>query len=178
VHILAPDVPRATIDAEIAAATYPGHVPSRWALPLVAALDASGTGWMRVHLDAHEFAALWLPAHAGEPCHGDAMTLGDGPDGGTLASLGAWLETHAETYAAANPSCWGRIQAARRQAPSCLVVSHTSVGDRLKPDHAPLVIVDGLHRALGAWLRGDRTGEVYLNKGQGTGTQVTRGARD
>lgn len=161
-RILATNVPRAAIDAEIAAATYPGHVPSRWALPLVAALDASGTGWMRVRLAPDEFAELWLPAHAGEPCHGDAMTLGDGPDGGTLASLGAWLQTHAETYAAANPSCWGRIRAAVGEAPSCLVVSHTSVGDRIKPDHAPLVIVDGLHRALGAWLRGDRTTDAYL----------------
>lgn len=161
-RILAPDIPRAAIEAEIAAAAYPGHVPSRWALPLVAALDASGAGWMRVLLDPQEFAALWLPAHAGEPCHGDAMTLGDGPDGGTLASLGAWLETHAHAYAGSNPSCWGRIEAARQSQPSCLVISPRTVGDRLKPGHAPLVIVDGLHRALGAWLRGDRTGEAYL----------------
>ncbi|BCS35841.1 hypothetical protein TBR22_A50750 [Luteitalea sp. TBR-22] len=161
-RILSPAVPRAVIDDEIGAARYPGHSPARWALPLVAALDDEARGWQRVALAPDEFAALWLPPHAGEPCHGDTMALGTTTDGGTLATLGDWLDAHADAYAAANPSCWGRIEAARQEPPSCLVVAGWSVGDRVKPDHAALVVVDGLHRALGAWRRGDRTCEAYL----------------
>lgn len=161
-RILATDIRRALIDEEIAAATYPGHSPARWALPLVAEVDGQAAGWQRVALDEHEFAALWLPAHAGEPCHGDTATLADAPDGITLAAAGDWLDAHADAYAAANPSCWGRIEAARRAAPSRLVIASWTVGDRIKPDHAALVVVDGLHRALGTWRRGDRTCEAYL----------------
>ena len=161
-RILATDIPRALIDDEIVAATYPGHSPARWALPLVAELDAQAAGWQRVALEADEFAALWLPAHAGEPCHGDTMTLADAPGGTTLAGAGSWLDQHAEAYAAANPSCWGRIEAARRAAPSRLVIASWTVGDRVKPGDAAFVVVDGLHRALGTWRRGDRRCEAYV----------------
>lgn len=105
---------------------------------------------------------MWLPPHAGEACHGDSMQLGDGADGGTVEATSAWLDIHAEAYAAANPSCWGRITFASREAMSPIVVSPVAVGDRTKPDHARLVVVDGFHRALGYWAAGQRRCEAYL----------------
>jgi hypothetical protein len=160
-RVISSAVPREVIDAGIRAATYPGHAPARWALPLVAQLDARASGWQLVELDGDALAALWLPPHAGEACHGDAMTLGD-EDGSTLSHAHDWLVAHADAYAAANRSCWGRIRHASTQARSPLVVSGTTVGDRVKPAHAPLVVVDGLHRALGYWMAGERRCEVFV----------------
>ena len=155
-------VPRHVIDAGIDAAVYPGHDPARWARPLLDELERAARGWHLVELDELEFAALWLPAHAGEACHGDTMQLGDDVRGDTVRTIGDWLDANAATYAASNPSCWGRIAHAAGEAPSPIVVSATSVGDRVKPAHARLVVVDGLHRALGSWKAGRRRCEAYM----------------
>lgn len=149
-------VPRDAIDEAIRLARYPGHDPARWALPLLDALDGPGVTWALVELDAAEYASLWLPAHAGEACHGDRVMLGSG-QGGTVAAQAAWLGNHAERYADANPSCWGRLEAARLSEPTPIVVANRSVGDRVKPDGVPWVVVDGFHRALGYWRAGRRT---------------------
>lgn len=154
-------VPRAAIAAEIRLAQFPGHDPARWALPLVEAAEEHGTAWSLVELDADEFGALWLPAHAGEPCHGDRLTLGVA-DGGTVAAQAAWLDSNAAAYAAANPSCWSRLERARADAAAPVVVSPSSVGDRRKPDHAALVVVDGYHRTLAYWRAGHRTLRAYV----------------
>lgn len=161
-RLLDHDVPRARIDEEIRAAAYRGHDPARWAMPLLDLAEGQPGPWTRVRLDEAEFAALWLPAHAGEPCHGDVMLLGDEPGGQPLAVAAGWLEVKADAYAAANPSCWGRITRASVTEPAPLVVSRVGVGDRGKPDHAALVVIDGLHRALGYWRAGLRTCEAYL----------------
>jgi len=159
-------VSRVAIEADIRAAHYPGHDPARWALPLIAALEHGDVQWSLVELEPAETAALWLPAHAGEPCHGDRLTLGAAA-GGTLAAQAEWLQAHAAAYAEANPSCWGRIERARLAEASPLVVATASVGDRVKPEEALLVVVDGLHRALGDWRAGRRAFRAYL-PGHGT----------
>lgn len=161
-HIVSANVARAVIDAQLTSATYPGHVPARWALPLLDALDTRGRGWQLVELDEEDLAGLWLPAHAGEPCHGDAMPLGDDADGAGVRRASEWLARHAEAYAAANPSCWSRITHARATAMSPIIVSPESVGDRVKPDTADLVVVDGLHRALAYWMAGHRRCLAYI----------------
>ena len=167
-RLVQPLITRAQIDAEIRAARYPGHDPARWALPLVDALDRLATGWQVVELDEAEFAALWLPVHEGEPCHGDAMRLGDNADGLSVQNAIAWLRDRRDEYGAANPSCWGRItHAAETAAASPIVVSPVSVGDRIKPSHAALVVVDGLHRAVGYALAGHRTCSAYVPTGCG-----------
>lgn len=153
---------RAAIDAEIRAARYPGHSPERWALPLLDQIDRQSSGWSLVALEEAEFGELWVPAHQGEPCHGDRMMLGTATDGMRLRDAATWLKLNQEAYAAANTSCWGRIALAARQPRSPIVVAPYSVGDRIKPPDAPLVIVDGLHRALGFWSSGRRTCEAYL----------------
>lgn len=156
------DFPRADIDDEIRAAACPGHDPARWALPLLDDLERLAEGWQLVQLDEDDLARLWLPPHAGERCHGDTMPLGDGVDGASLRDVSRWLAANRDAYATANPSCWSRITLAARSAPSRLIVSPVSVGDRVKPDSAALVVVDGLHRAVAAWSAGRRTCEAYL----------------
>jgi hypothetical protein len=159
---LDPLVSRDRIDAEIHEARYPGHAPARWALPLIDQLDAGADGWMLVELNEADFGALWLPEHAGEACHGDVMQLGDTPGGHPLEEAASWLALHADAYAAANPSCWGRISHAAQAPTTAIVVSPAAVGDRVKPAHVPLVVVDGLHRALAYWVSGRRTCPAYL----------------
>lgn len=160
-RVLAPAVPRRAIDAEIGQATYPGHEPARWALPLLDELEALAAGWQLVQLDEAALGSLWLPAHAGEACHGDSMVLG-GNAGATVADAAAWLGAHAEAYAAANRSCWGRITRASGEIASRIVVSPVGVGDRVKPADAALVVIDGYHRALGGWMAGRRTCIAYV----------------
>ncbi len=156
VHILDSSVPLAAITASIRAARHPGHDPARWALPLVEAADrVAGGAWQRVALDLDEAWTLWLPPHAGEPCHGDTMTLGDGR-GMRLGDTVAWLEAQADAYAQANPSCWSRIVSARDGDWAPLVVAPFAVGDRTAPPAGTRtagIVIDGLHRALGWGLR-------------------------
>ncbi|WP_291988883.1 DUF6309 family protein [Luteitalea sp.] len=161
-RILTAPVSRDTIDAGIRAATYPGHSPARWALPLLDALDPGVDAWHLVELDEAALGALWLPAHAGEACHGDTRRLGEASDGSDVRTAHAWLTTHGEAYARANPSCWGRLSHAAASPQHPIVVSPVSVGDRVKPADAALVVVDGYHRALGYWMAGHRTCPAYL----------------
>lgn len=164
-RIITSSVTRAVMDAEITSAVYPGHAPARWALPLLDELDRMVSGWQLVELDEHQLSTLWLPVHDGERCHGDSMRLGNDDRGATLEDSAAWLRRHADAYAAANPSCWGRISYAMDHAPSRIVVSPVNVGDRVKPADVSLVVVDGLHRALAYWLTGRRTCEAYVPVG-------------
>ena len=165
-RLLSASIPRAVIDAEIRAATYPGHAPARWALPLLDELDAWTSHWQLVELDGEWLANLWLPPHVGEACHGDTMRLGHGLDGATLEDAHAWLHAHAHAYSTANPSCWGRITHAARGEPTAIVVSTVVVGDRTKPPDAALVVVDGFHRALGYWMAGHRSLLAYVPVGR------------
>jgi hypothetical protein len=141
------------IETSIRAARFEGHDPARWALPLVAAADERcGGRWSLVALAPELARALWLPAHAGEACHGDTAALAGG-EGGTLDCCAGWLAAHAESYARRNPSCWSRITSAQAGTWGPLIIAPFDVGDRVGPGRGALVVVDGLHRALGWALR-------------------------
>jgi hypothetical protein len=172
VTILELNVSRDAIDASVRAARHPGHEPARWALPLVAEADrTSGGAWTLVEFDEAEASALWLPPHAGEPCHGDTLPLGrdrtpsesvaeEEPPwpGLSLRDAAAWLRDHARLYAAGNPSCWARIVAARDTSWGPIVVAPFPVGDRTAPPGTPLIAIDGLHRVMG-WALRERHGD-------------------
>jgi hypothetical protein len=152
-QIIQPEVGREAIDASIRAARFEGHDPARWALPLVAEADRRCSGsWTLVAFTPEEARALWLPAHAGEPCHGDSEALAGG-EGGSVERCARWLVSHAGTYARHNASCWSRISRARESAWEPLVVAPFPVGDRVGPPGTALIVIDGLHRALGWALR-------------------------
>jgi len=166
VTILELNVSREVIDASLRAARHPGHDPARWALPLIAEADRIAAGvWTLVAFDEADASALWLPPHAGEPCHGDTLCLGregspsrpSAPSepwhGLTLGDAATWLRAHGREYAAGNPSCWARIVAARDTLWGPIVVAPFVVGDRTAPPGTPRVVVDGMHRALGWALR-------------------------
>lgn len=162
--ILEDNVSREVIDRSVRAGRHPGHDPARWAVPLIAEADRLAAGvWTLVAFDQREAAALWLPPHAGEPCHGDTLCLGDGASSGqTLGDAAAWLHRHGPEYAAGNPSCWARIVAARETSWGPIVVAPFVVGDRTAPPDTPRVVIDGTHRALGWALR-----EHHLQPGAG-----------
>ncbi len=161
-------VPYATVCAGAREARHPGHDPARWALPLIAEANRVAAGvWSLAVLDAAEAGDLWLAPHAGEPCHGDTLWLGDGQDhvsrGQSLAEAANWLRARQHTYASANPSCWGRVVAARDSAWSPIVVAPFPVGDRIAPPGTPRIVIDGLHRVLGWSLRASASPlHVYL----------------
>jgi len=154
VRILQPAVSRLDIIASIREARFPGHDPARWAIPLVDAMHERVSGWQLIELEATAAAGLWLARHAGEPCHGDTSLLGESPQGCTVGEGVSWLTRHGARYALANPTCWQRIATARAAPSSAIVLAPFSIGDRVKPDDAAWVVVDGLHRALGWGLEG------------------------
>ncbi len=164
-RIILPDVSRLDIIATIREARFPGHDPARWAIPLIDAMQDHVCGWQLAELDATTVDALWLAPHAGEPCHGDTMALGESWQGCTVGDGVSWLTRHAARYALANPSCWQRIAAARAAQPSAIVLAPFSVGDRLKPDDAAWVVVDGLHRALAWGLEGRSVLQAFVPTG-------------
>ena len=152
-RVIEANVRRDTIDQTVVAARSRDHDPARWALPLIAEADARcGQQWSLVELDLAEVADLWLPAHAGEPCHGDNAPLAGGA-GGRAGICAQWLAESAVAYARSNPTCWQRITAARDSTWGPIVVAPFSVGDRHAPAEQPLVVIDGLHRVLGWSLR-------------------------
>lgn len=153
VQIIQAAVTTLEIETSIRSGRFEGHDFSRWALPLVAAADQRcGGRWSLVALGMETARALWLPAHAGEACHGDTAALAGG-GGGTLGCCADWLAEHAESYARSNTSCWSRISAARAGTWGPLVIAPFDVGDRCGPSRDALVVLDGLHRALGWALR-------------------------
>lgn len=154
--IIERDVRVAAIEASVQEARHPGHDPARWALPLIAEADRlAGGRWSLVTFDVAEAGALWLAPHAGEPCHGDTAWLGGAAlqPGQCLADAATWLKAEHQTYAASNSSCWSRIVTARDARWGPIVVAPFPVGDRTAPVGTPLVVIDGLHRALGWALR-------------------------
>jgi len=123
-----------------------------------------GPDWWDVELDGADALAVVLPFHAGEPCHGDRLTL-VGPEGLTVAAAAArFAEIEAE-YSRENRSCWGRIDGARREPLSRVVLATAPIdheeyrGLSQGPVGAAtgtprLYCIDGRHRLIGWALAG------------------------
>jgi len=128
-----------------------------WTVKLLELADAQlGPEWWDVTLTGEEAAAVCLPRHAGEPCHGDTMTL-VGDRGLTALEAAARLRELQQEYARANVSCWGRIDRARREPFTRIVLA---VAPLEHPEYRDLpagrgpYCVDGLHRLTGWALSG------------------------
>ena len=128
-----------------------------WTLRLLEQANAElGPDWRDIELTGLEAGAILLPRHAGEPCHGDRLTLVD--DAGlTVAATALRFAGLEHDYRAANRSCWGRIDRARREPLSRIVVATAPLDHaeyRGLPRGAGLYHLDGLHRLIGWQLTG------------------------
>ncbi len=136
-----------------------------WTVELLALADAQlGPEWWDVALTGDEAAAIVLPRHAGEPCHGDTMTL-VGAAGLTPAEAAARLAAIEGDYARANASCWGRIDRARREPLTRVILAMAPLDHpeyRGLPAGTRLYCVDGLHRLTGWALSGQLAGEALV----------------
>lgn len=143
-----------------------------WTGRLLDLADAElGPVWRDVELTGDEALAVVLPFHAGEPCHGDRLTL-VGPEGLAVAAAATRYAEIEAAYARENRSCWGRIDAARR-APLSRVVLATAPIDheeyrglsRTPADPATgrprLYCLDGRHRLIG-WALAGALGAVAI----------------
>jgi len=141
-----------------------------WTGRLLDLADAGlGPDWWDVELDGADALAVVLPFHAGEPCHGDRLTL-VGPEGLSVAAAAARFAEIEPEYARENRSCWGRIDGARR-APLSRVVLATAPIDHEEyrglsrgsafatatADKPRLYCLDGRHRLIGWALAGALT---------------------
>jgi len=136
-----------------------------WTGRLLDLADAGpGPDWWDVELSGADALAVVLPYHAGEPCHGDRLTL-VGPEGLSVAGAAARFADIEADYARENRSCWSRIDAARR-APLSRVVLATAPIDHEEyrglargpasagSDEPRLYCLDGRHRLIGWALAG------------------------
>jgi len=128
-----------------------------WTVKLLELADAQlGPDWWDVTLTGEEAAAVCLPQHAGEPCHGDTMTL-VGERGLTVLEAAARLRELQEEYARANVSCWRRIDQARREPLTRIALATAPLEHpeyRNLQAGRRLYCVDGLHRLTGWALAG------------------------
>ena len=141
-----------------------------WTGRLLDLADASpGPDWWDVELDGAEALAVVLPFHAGEPCHGDRLTL-VGPEGLTVAAAAARFADIEADYARENQSCWGRITDARSAPLSRVILAtapidheeyrglaHGAAGAGTTADAPRLYCLDGRHRLIGWALAGALT---------------------
>ncbi|MFH1474760.1 MAG: DUF6309 family protein [Chloroflexota bacterium] len=125
-----------------------------------------GPEWWDVELTGADARNIILPLHAGEPCHGDSLTL-VGPEGLTVAAAAARLAAIEADYARRNLSCWGRIDAARREPITRVILATAPIDHEEYRELAPgpdaakpaagqphLYCLDGRHRLVGWALAG------------------------
>ena len=137
-----------------------------WTLRLLEQADAElGPDWWDVELTGAEALAVVLPFHAGEPCHGDRLTL-VGPEGLSVAAAAGRFRTIEADYARENRSCWGRIDRARRDPLSRVVLAVAPIDHeeyrglmekpsaRTPADTPHFYCLDGRHRLIGWALAG------------------------
>jgi hypothetical protein len=131
-----------------------GHGSWPWTRKLLAVADGQfQSQWREDVIDGAAALEIRLPAHSGEPCHGDQVTL-VGHSGASVRDAAATLERVAAAYARNNVSCMGRIEFAAA-APLSRVVLCTAPLNweeyaNVAPVEGALYCIDGFHRLV-AW---------------------------
>lgn len=125
-----------------------------WTRKLLAAADAQfQSKWTSETIDAADALEIRLPAHAGEPCKGDLLTL-VGARGATVREAAATLEKVASAYARHNTSCMSRIEFAAGAPFSQVVLCRAPLNweeyAEVTPVDGALYCIDGFHRLV-AW---------------------------
>jgi len=146
------------VTASVLASRGGAHGSWPWTRKLLAAADAQfQSRWTSGSIDAAAALDIRLPAHAGEPCKGDLLTLGRGA-GATVREAAAVLEKVAGAYARHNTSCMSRIEFAADAPLSQVVLCTSPLNWNEYADVAPaegaLYCIDGFHRLVAwAWKR-------------------------
>jgi hypothetical protein len=176
--IVMPDarpVPFAEVEAALRASQDVTRGPGRWTIEMIREAErAAGGAWWALRVPGRALLDVALPRHAGEPCQGDRMELV--PAGGaTVEEAARALGLRLEAYRRANRSCAGRIDGARREPFSRILLSRQPLArdEYAGMPAAPCYHVDGLHRLI-AWaaegrLTADAWIDVYLAGAPGEG---------
>jgi hypothetical protein len=158
-------VPFADVDAELRASQDVTRGPGRWTVEMIREADrAAGGNWWALRVPGVALLDVGLPRHAGEPCQGDALELI--PTGGTtVAGAVRALARQLDAYRAANRSCAGRIDRARGEPFSRILLSRRPLA---RPEYAgmgpaPAYHLDGLHRLIGWGAEGRLTAEAWID---------------
>jgi hypothetical protein len=146
-------VTRADVIASLGArrALTSGSTP--WTLRFIETADRQFGGvWTECLLTGEEALEILLPAHAGEPCKGDRVTLVD-PGGATVREAAQRLARIRPEYEISNRSCWGRIEEAALAPFSGIIVTTAPLeADEyvgMAPIAGRLYHLDGFHRLVG-----------------------------
>lgn len=150
--VAAPDL-KAVIDS-VLASRGGAHGSWPWTRKLLAVADAQfHSAWRACSISGADALEILLPAHAGEPCKGDLLTLVR-PNGATVREAAATLETLQGAYARQNTSCMSRIEFAAAAPFSAVVLCPLPLDADEYRDVTPakdaLYCVDGFHRLV-AW---------------------------
>ena len=130
------------------------HGSGRWTHTFITIADAMCEGrWTKEVVPGSVLLDVWLPPHAGEPCHGDTATL-IAPGGASVRQAAADWRRIRDTYAIENGSCSQRLEEAATAPLSLLVLTRRPILHELYASVAPgqsaLHHLDGLHRLV-AW---------------------------
>jgi hypothetical protein len=158
-------VPFSEVEAALRASQDVTRGPGRWTIEMIreADLDAGGE-WWALRLPGTALLEVVLPRHAGEPCQGDAMEL-IAPGGASVGEVARDLAPRLEAYRTANRSCAGRIDRARRDPFSRVLLSRRPLA---RDEYARLPAarwyhLDGLHRLIGWAAEGRLTPDVMVD---------------
>ena len=130
-----------------------------WTRKMLARADEQFRGvWREVTIDGNTAVAVLLPAHSGEPCKGDQLTL-VADEGATVREAGAALAQLGEAYARNNPSCAERLRFAA-EAPFTHVILCAAPLDweeyaKVTARPGAYYCIDGFHRLV-AWAAAGR----------------------
>jgi hypothetical protein len=155
----------AEVEAVLRASQDVTRGPGRWTLAMIREADhAAGGVWSALRVPGSALLDVVLPRHAGEPCQGDALELVP-PGGATVAEAARALTARVEEYRRENRSCAGRIDRARGEPFSRILLSRRPLG---RPEYAGLPMaacyhLDGFHRLVGWAAEGRLTAGASID---------------
>lgn len=164
------DVRVATLDEVMqlwTAGRDPASGSGPWTRRMLERADAQCAGkWLACAVRGDALLDVYLPRHAGEPCHGDRRELVP-PGGKTVREAARDLGTWDDATRAESRECWRRLSAARDEPLSRIVLSTAPLAGH--PDYAglppgpALYHLDGWHRLVAWALAGRLDGTDWLD---------------
>lgn len=148
-----------SIEQRVLASRGGAHGSWPWTRKLLAKADEQFRGvWREIEIPSESALNILLPAHAGEPCKGDQLTLvGDG--GATVREAADALTRLGDAYARNNASCAERLGFAADAPFSHVVLCAAPLNweeyATVAPRPGAHYCIDGFHRLV-AWAASGR----------------------